>query len=58
MAIYNLNSRRGPVFHDFSSPEKGATLAGYAALIEAHELQVPLPDSLCIIRTKHKRYVE
>lgn len=58
MAIYNQNSRSRTVFHDFSSPEKGATLAGYAALIEAHELQVLSPDSLCIIGTKHKRYVE
>ncbi|WP_136810850.1 Fic family protein [Desulfosediminicola flagellatus] len=57
MAIYNQNSQTGTVFHGFSSPEKGSSLAGYAALIEAHELKVPAPDSLCIIGAIHKKYV-
>jgi len=56
MTIYNQNSRAGIVFHDFSTPEQGSSLAGYAALIEAHELRVPAPDTLCIIGTKHKKY--
>lgn len=58
MANYNQNSRFETVFHDFLVPEKGSFLAGYAALIEAHELRVPAPDSLCIIGTKHKKYVD
>lgn len=58
MAIYNQNSHPEIVFHGFSSPEKGSLLAGYAALIEAHALKVPLPDSLCIIGIKHKKYVD
>ena len=57
MAIYNQNSRAGTVFHGFSVPEEGAFLAGYSALIAAHELRVPVPDSLCVIGTKHKKYV-
>lgn len=57
MTIYNQNSYTGTVFHDFSIPEKGSFLAGYAALIEAHNLKVPAPDYLCIIGTKHKKYV-
>ncbi len=56
MAIYNQNSRIGTVFHDFSIPEEGSLLAGYSALIEAHNLEVPAPDYLCIIGTKHKKY--
>ena len=58
MAIYNQNSRTGTVFHDFSIPVKGSSLAGYAALIEAHELRVPTPDRLCVMGTKHKKYVD
>ncbi len=58
MAIYNRNSRTGTVFHDFSIPEKGSFLAGYSALIEAHHVKVPAPDTLCIIGTKHKKYVD
>ena len=57
MAIYNHNSSTRTVFHDFSIPEKGSFLAGYAALIEAHNLKVPAPDYLCIIGIKHKKYV-
>lgn len=58
MAVYNQNSRVETVFHDFSRPEKGSSLAGYAALFEAHELKVPVPDRLCIIGIKHKKYVD
>lgn len=58
MAKYNQNSHTGSVFHNFPSPEKGSSLAGYAALIETHELKVPAPDSLFIIGTKHKKYVD
>jgi len=56
MANYNQNSRPVTIFHDFPALEEGATLAGYAALIEGHELLVPAPDYLCAIGLKHKRY--
>ena len=36
--------------------EKGSSLAGYSALISAHDLKVPVPDYLCAIGTKHKKY--
>ncbi len=58
MTIYKHNSHTGTIFRGFSIPEKGSFLAGYAALIAAHGLKVPLPDTLCIIGTKHKRYVD
>ncbi len=57
MAIYNQTSHAGIVFRGFSIREKGSSLAGYASLIAAHGLKVPLPDTLCIIGTKHKKYV-
>jgi Fic family protein len=56
MAGYNQNSPSITVFHAFPALEDGATLAGYAALIEAHELSVPAPDYLCVIGVRHKKY--
>jgi hypothetical protein len=56
MTIYNQNSRIKTVFHDFPVLEEGSCLAGYSALIEAHDLKVPTPDYLCVIGTKHKKY--
>ena len=56
MAIYNQNSRRTTVFHGFSALKEGYSLAGYSALISAHGLKVPVPDFLCAIGTKHKKY--
>lgn len=58
MTIYNQNSHTGTIFRGFSIPEKGSFLAGYAELIAAYGLKVPLPDTLCIIGTKHKKYVD
>lgn len=55
MANYNQNSWPVTIFHAFPTLEEGATLAGYAALIEGHELLVPAPDYLCAIGSKHKR---
>ena len=37
-------------------PEVNAKLVGYAALISKYDLKVPLPDSLCAIGEKHKKY--
>jgi hypothetical protein len=56
MTIYNQISPRITHFHGFPALEEGALLAGYSALIEAHNLQVPVPDYLCAIGTKHKKY--
>lgn len=56
MVAYNQNSRNIIVFHDFPTLEQGARLAGYSALIQAHDLKIPAPDYLCAIGTKHKKY--
>ena len=41
------------VFHERSLPER-ATPAGYAALIDAYGLKVPIPLTLAAIATRHK----
>ncbi|WP_462324879.1 Fic family protein [Desulfoplanes sp.] len=56
MIQYNHISYLPTVFHGFPALEEGGRLAGYAALIQAHDLRVPLPDYLCAIGTKHRRY--
>ena len=56
MAKYNYNSSLLTTFHAFPALEKEAALAGYAALIAGHALAVPVPDYLCAIGTKHKKY--
>ena len=45
----------GPVnvFHERGLPET-ATPAGYAALIHAYDLSVPVPRTLCAIGTRHR----
>lgn len=43
------------VFQERRLPER-AVLAGYAALIEAYQLKMPLPQTLCAIGEKHKNY--
>jgi Fic/DOC family len=47
----------GPVtvFQEKRLPE-AATLAGYAALIDAYDLRVPLPRLLCATGSKHRIY--
>ena len=49
-------SRAVSVFHDRTLPEREALLVGYAALIEAYALPVPLPDRLALISHQHRRY--
>ena len=51
----NKFSRKITVFHNRMTPEPG-WLAGYGALIDTCNLQVPLPDKLSLISAKHKRY--
>ena len=55
-AIYHQNSQGITVFHGFSVLGEGSSLAGYSALISVHNLKVPVPDYLCAIGTKHKKY--
>jgi hypothetical protein len=45
------------VFQDRRLPEP-ARPAGYAALIEAYDLKVPLPRTLSAIGTKHKTILQ
>ena len=56
MAIDNQKSRDITVFHDFPVLEEGSSFAGYSALIQRYNLKVPLPDYLCAIGRKHKKY--
>ena len=56
MSNYNQNSWSITIFHGFPALEEGARLSGYSALIQAHDLRVPMPDYLCAIGTKHKKY--
>ncbi len=48
-------SREITVFHGRSAPETGK-IAGYAAIINALELPVPLPSTLALISKKNRRY--
>ncbi len=45
-------------FHDrhIPLPDKEAMLAGYAALMKTYNLEMPLPDILCAISKRHKKY--
>ncbi|WP_072395778.1 Fic family protein [Hyphomicrobium sp. CS1GBMeth3] len=56
MARAPQNRFSGPVtvFHERRLPE-AATLAGYAALIDAYRLAVPIPATLSAIGTRHRR---
>jgi len=56
MVHYNQNSQRLIIFHGLPTLEDGSSLAGYSALISAHDLRIPVPDHLCAIGPKHKRY--
>jgi Fic family protein len=56
MAFYNQYSCNKTIFHGFPVLKEGAFLSGYSALIQAHDLKAPVPDHLCAIGTKHKKY--
>lgn len=51
----NRFSQPVTVFRERIAPEEGY-LAGYAALMHAYDLRIPVPDELCIISHKHKQY--
>ena len=50
-------SRKVNVFHGRKAPEEG-TLVGYGAIIEAYNLQIPMPELLTIISDKKRQYRE
>ena len=52
----NRISQTVSVFHGRSVPEPEAQLVGCAALIEAFQLRVPLPDRLAVVSRQHRRY--
>lgn len=52
----NRFSQPVSVFQGKSLPEREGELAGYAALIHAYDLEVPLPEVLSFISSKHTRY--
>lgn len=56
MTIYNQNSDYNIIFHGFPALKEGLSFAGYSAIIDAHKIRVPIPDNLCAIGTKHKKY--
>lgn len=53
--ISNHITRKITVFHGHQAPEVGM-LVGYGALVEAFQLQVPMPGLLSLISTKKRRY--
>jgi hypothetical protein len=53
--ISNQITHKITVFHGHQAPEEGM-LVGYGALVEAFELQVPMPALLSLISTKKRRY--
>lgn len=54
MVKYNHFESRLSIFHDFPLLPEDYVLAGYSALIQAHQLKVPQPDFLAAIGTKHR----
>lgn len=54
--MYNKHySLKITVFHGRQAPETGV-LVGYGAIVEAHALKVPLPETLSLVSTKKRRY--
>jgi len=55
-----MNSKRFSqkinIFHGRYTPEEGV-LVGYGAIIEAYQLEVPLPKHLALISLKRRKYV-
>jgi len=48
-------SRKITVFHGKTAPEEGI-LVGYAALIDAYKLGMPIPETLSLISSKKRQY--
>jgi len=58
MSTNNHFSQTVTVFRRYTLPEEDMILAGYSALIQYYDLAVPLPDFICAISQKNKRYQE
>ena len=58
MSQYNRFSENVTVFRRYTLPETGMKLAGYSALINRFDLEVPLPESISAISQSHRRYKE
>lgn len=43
------------IFHGRTTPEKGS-IEGYAAIINAYDLKVPIPDTISLISAKNRKY--
>ncbi len=56
MTNYNQKPPNVTGFHEFPALEDGYKFAGYSALIQTYGLKAPLPEFLCAIGTKHKKY--
>jgi len=52
---YNHFSQEITVFHGRTAPEAG-NVVGYAAIIDALGLPVPLPSTIALISKKNRRY--
>jgi len=48
-------SHKASVFHGRTVPEEGS-IEGYAAIINAYKLKVPIPDLISLISTKNRKY--
>ena len=49
-------SRKIKIIHGIEAPEEGI-LVGYSALIEAYQLNVPIPQKLSLISFKNRKYI-
>jgi len=58
MSNKELFSHKVNVFHGRYLPEREVCLVGYSAIIQSYALSVPVPDFLCFISAKHKRYTK
>lgn len=54
----NRFSEKVTGFRKYTLPETGMKLAGYSALINRYDLEVPLPELLSAISEKHRSYTK
>ena len=54
-ALSNHFSYKIRVFHGIKAPEEG-WIVGYGAIIDHLQLPVPIPNTLCLISTKNRKY--
>lgn len=58
MTSKNSFSKPTTVFRNYTLPEDDMSLAGYSALMDHFDLNVPLPHQISAISQKHSRYKE